>query len=343
VSPLVDWQEDEATLYQLYRKEQDAELKIRWHALWLLRKGHSLPETAQVVGIHPRTLFRWLSWYREGGIAAIRQHQKGNRRGRPSFLTPEQCDQLRQQAANEGFRTLRQAQGWVEQRFQVRYTLGGIRSLFRRLRICKKTPRPMAVQADPKVQEDWKEKTLEATLKEAGVTRQTLLVWADEMRVGLYGQTRRVWAPRGVKIRQRVQMERKWCYLLLAVQPIEGRLFWCWIENLKAESIAPVLQRWGQEGVGAAVVDRASGHQSAGKQANGIVLIFQPPYSPEVNPAERVFEELRRAIEGQVYDGLEEKVARVEEELHRLASEPERVRRLTSWSWIQKAWAGLPP
>jgi transposase len=91
------------------------------------------------------------------------------------------------------------------------------------------------------------------------------------------------------------------------------------------------------------VVDRASGHQSAGKQANGIVLIFQPPYSPEVNPAERVFEELRRAIEGQVYDGLEEKVARVEEELHRLASEPERVRRLTSWSWIQKAWAGLPP
>ena len=72
--------------------------------------------------------------------------------------------------------------------------------------------------------------------------------------------------------------------------------------NLRAESIAPVLQRWGQEGVGA-VVDRASGHQSAGEQANGIVLIFQPPYSPEVNPAERVFEELRRSLRARCMTG----------------------------------------
>ena len=63
--------------------------------------------------------------------------------------------------------------------------------------IRKKTPRPMAAQADPKVQEEWKEKNLAAALKEAGVTRQTVLVWADEMGVGLYGQTRRVWVPRG--------------------------------------------------------------------------------------------------------------------------------------------------
>jgi len=55
----------------------------------------------------------------------------------------------------------------------------------------------MAAQADPKVQEEWKEKNLAAALKEAGVTRQTVLVWADEMGVGLYGQTRRVWVPRG--------------------------------------------------------------------------------------------------------------------------------------------------
>ena len=31
------------------------------------------------------------------------------------------------------------------------------------------------------------------------------LAWADEMRVGLVSTVRRVWAPRGVKVRQRVQ------------------------------------------------------------------------------------------------------------------------------------------
>ena len=40
----------------------------------------------------------------------------------------------------------------------------------------------------------------------AGVTAATALAWADEMRLGLHGRVRRVWAPRGVKVRQRVQL-----------------------------------------------------------------------------------------------------------------------------------------
>ena len=38
----------------------------------------------------------------------------------------------------------------------------------------------------------------------------------------------------------------------------------------------------------------------------GVKTIVQPPYSPELNPAERVFEEVRRWVEGRVYESLEE-------------------------------------
>ncbi len=55
---------------------------------------------------------------------------------------------------------------------------------------------------------------------------------------------------------------------------------------------------------------------------------------PELNPVERVLEELRRAVEGQVYASLEEKVAAVDAELAKLDAEPDRVRSLTSWNWI---------
>ncbi len=55
---------------------------------------------------------------------------------------------------------------------------------------------------------------------------------------------------------------------------------------------------------------------------------------PELNPVERVLEELRRAVEGQVYAGLEEKVAAVDAELAKLDAEPDRVRSLTSWNWL---------
>ncbi len=74
-----------------------------------------------------------------------------------------------------------------------------------------------------------------------------------------------------------------------------------------------------------------------------MTLVQQPPAAPELQPAERVFEELRRVVEGTVYATLEEKVAAVERELQALAADPARVKVLAGWHWIQEAWAALPP
>ncbi|GEM84853.1 hypothetical protein MHY01S_30190 [Meiothermus hypogaeus NBRC 106114] len=65
--------------------------------------------------------------------------------------------------------------------------------------------------------------------------------------------------------------------------------------------------------------------------------IIQPAYSLELNPAERVFEEVRRAIEGKVYTSLEHKRLAAEECLAQLAANPTRVKRLCFWPWIQEA------
>lgn len=47
-----------------------------------------------------------------------------------------------------------------------------------------------------------------------------------------------------------------------------------------------------------------------------------PPYSPELNPVERVFQELRRQIEGQMYGRMELKVEAAERVLRALAADP---------------------
>ncbi len=49
---VIDWQEDELTLWQRYRAEPVPELRTRWQALWLLRQGRSVTETAALVGVH---------------------------------------------------------------------------------------------------------------------------------------------------------------------------------------------------------------------------------------------------------------------------------------------------
>ena len=48
-------------------------------------------------------------------------------------------------------------------------------------------------------------------------------------------------------------------------------------------------------------------------------------------------------VEGTVYASLDEKVAAVERELQALAADPERVKSLAGWHWIDEAWAALPP
>jgi transposase len=73
-----------------------------------------------------------------------------------------------------------------------------------------------------------------------------------------------------------------------------------------------------------------------------VPLVDLPPASPELNPAERVFEELRRAVEGKVYPTLDEKVAAVDAELRRIEADPPCVRRLTGWDWINAAIQDLP-
>ncbi len=153
---VIAWEEDEPTLKQLYRSEPDAELRTRWHALWLLRQGTPTTQTAELVGVHLRTVRTWLRWYRHGGVAAIRQHRHGGRQGKPAFLTKEQEQQLYHHTTQGRIMTVAQALTWVQQQFGVPYTYGGMRALLKRLRITNKVPRPLAEKGSLEAQEAWK-------------------------------------------------------------------------------------------------------------------------------------------------------------------------------------------
>lgn len=165
------------------------------------------------------------------------------------------------------------------------------------------------------------------------------IAWADEMRLGLRGVIRRVWAPRGVKIIQPLALTYTWKYLALAVNGLTGTIRWAWTTSMKKEAIAAVVADWQQAGVAALVWDGAASHRARLVRELGLPLVTQPPAAPELNPAERVFEELRRAVEGRTYASLADKMAVVERELTALATDPARLRRLTGWAWIQDALA----
>lgn len=146
-----------------------------------------------------------------------------------------------------------------------------------------------------------------------------------------------------MKVRQRVQLRYEWRYLFLAVDGRAGSLHWCWIRSMAADEILAAvgaLER--TTDLAALVWDGAPGHRDASVRALDLPLITLPAYSPELNPAERIFQELRRAVEGRVYATLDEKIAAVEAELAKLDADPERVRSLANWHWIEAAAERLP-
>ena len=135
--------------------------------------------------------------------------------------------------------------------------------------------------------------------------------FSDELRLGLIGQTRRIWAPVGVKVVQPLQYERTWCYVVIVVDGCSGRLWWSWTLGMTTDHLQPEVAKWHEAGLAAVVWDRAPAHQTLTGRSQDVALILQPPYSPELNPAERVIEAIRQHIEGLVYASLPEKYAAV--------------------------------
>jgi len=146
-----------------------------------------------------------------------------------------------------------------------------------------------------------------------------------------------------VKVRQRIQLVYKWLYLFMVVDVRKGKLYWSWIDSMKTEMVGAAINGLKHRTeIEAVVWDGAGSHRDRRVAGLGVGLISLPPYSPELNPAERVFEEIRRWIEGKVYESIEEKVMAVEAFLTELETEPERVRSLTDWDWIEDAVQQLP-
>ena len=178
-----------------------------------------------------------------------------------------------------------------------------------------------------------------AALAEAGVTRDAGIVLADELQLGLPGQGRRVLGRRRVKVVQRLPLRYQWSYLLLAVDPRAGTLCWRWLAHCRATLIKDALAAWAPTAV---LWDGHGAHTARLLADLPVARIRLPAYSPELNPAERVFEEVRRHVEGRLYGSVADKQAVVDAYLTDLAAAPDQVRQLCGWQWLTAALDALP-
>ena len=127
-----------------------------------------------------------------------------------------------------------------------------------------------------------------------------LEIWfQDEARVGQKGTLTRVWARRGSRPRAPRDTRYEWAYIFGAVCPeraIAAALVLPFA-NREAMNLHPrEISQCVSEGAHALLaVDGAGGHTSAKLEApDNITLLILPPYAPELNPVENIWQYLRQ-------------------------------------------------
>jgi hypothetical protein len=168
-----------------------------------------------------------------------------------------------------------------------------------------------------------------------------LRVWAfDEHRIGLKPILRRVWAKRGHRPVVSVQPRYEWRYLHGFVEPSSGGTFWWLTSWVDVEAFNLVLREfaaWCKPTPATPVLlvlDQAGWHCSGDVQVPlGITLIFLPPYSPELQPAERLWPLSNQAICNQRFDTIQDMEDAQCLRCRQLQQQPQLVRAYTRFHW----------
>jgi transposase len=169
------------------------------------------------------------------------------------------------------------------------------------------------------------------------------LAWwfQDEARVGQQGTLTTVWAERGTRPSAVKQAEYEWVYLYAAVNPLTGQSSAMLAPTVNTalmnQHLAFIGEQVGPDEHAILVLDGAGWHVSKGLvvPAN-VTLLHLPPYSPELNPAERLWAYLRgHYLSNRVFKDYDELFDVTAAAWNRL--DEDRVRSICRTAWVERA------
>jgi transposase len=175
--------------------------------------------------------------------------------------------------------------------------------------------------------------------KQTALGRKFRVMFQDEGRFGRINEPRRCWAPPGIRPSVPRQLVRESVYVYAAVAPAEGQLVSLILPDTNSELMSmfleEVTQRYPDEFL-LMFMDQAGWHRSGSLVVPERMRVrWLPPYSPECNPTEHIWDEIREKSFGNTafasLDDVEEVLANA---LHNLECDTALVQSLTGFEWV---------
>lgn len=171
-------------------------------------------------------------------------------------------------------------------------------------------------------------------------SRPVVIMSQDEGRFGRISDPRRAWAPPGVRPKSPKQIVREYLYVFSAVAPALGKMTSLILPYANSEMMNIFLDQVVQEFEECFIVmlvDGAGWHRSKDlKIPENIRFIEQPSHSPELNPTEHIWEEIRETgTHNEAFESLDDLQDRLCLELRNLNDNPNRLRSMTNFPYLK--------
>lgn len=320
---------------RLKEKSLEGWQRQRLQAAQLGMEGsHTLPEIADAVGVHRRTVSTWLDMLREGGVEGlVAERPRG--KGPGSWLDEATARQMQEQLREGKWRRAEDAQGWLEQKLGRKLKLVTVYKYLGKCEARLKVPRPIHARQEPEAVETFRA-NFRAQLQAKEIARsQRVHIWVeDEARFGLQPVTRRVWASKGVEVKAAVHPRYKWGYTFGALE-LGGASS---AEFLHTDTVCQQataafyeqLAASDRDAVHIVIADGAGFHLEEGNELlpKNLRVITLPPYSPELNPIEQLWDIVKDRICNRIWGELKELQDAINRVLEEYWSNPARVRSL---------------
>jgi transposase len=267
-------------------------------------------EIAEHLGRAHQTVQDWFHLFREGGLTLLLKKDKGN--GSPPALDEQQMAHFKAELEKNQWRTGKQAYDWLRKTFGVTFHPQRVYVYLKKLGARLKVPRPSHRKKNPETSVAFKE-TLCQRLIDLDLPRdKPVRLWIyDEARYGLAPVVRRMWTTRGSEVVCPVEKRYQWGYVFGALQVGGGGCEFLLSPTVSKEADKCFLRQIADRDPGATHVVIGDGagfhHRDMGDGLpQNVRLITLPPYSPELNPVEKLWNLMKDTLCNRCFESLDE-------------------------------------
>jgi len=287
-----------------FKVERDPKIKIKLLALHHLQSDMSLTDVADIILAEDKTVRSWLHSFIDFDYEGLIEKEG---RGRKPRLPADEEEKFKialdelQESRKGGRVTSNDIQTLLVDKFDCNYSIQGVYTLLDRINIVWISGRSKHPEHSQEAIDQFKDNFPEEVekIKEQLQSNKLEIWWQDESRIGQQGSLSRVWATKGTRPRVVRQQQFLSTYIFGAVCP--DRDIGCALILPECNSgmmqihLNQISEHVQKDYHAIVLMDRAGWHTTEALDIpSNLVLMPLPPYSPELNPIEQVWQQLRK-------------------------------------------------